>query len=104
MYDLAHRTGVYMTHSLPGMYFNGEFNFIKEDKIIALPKKEAQIIKYFLQNKNKIIDIDELVINIWEYDNGPSIATIRTYLKNIRKIVGPEHFTTIKGIGYRFNQ
>lgn len=77
---------------------------IKKDEVITLPKKEAQIMKYFLHNKNKIIDIDELVINIWEYDNGPSIATIRTYLKNIRKIVGSEHFTTIKGIGYRFNQ
>ena len=79
-------------------------SIIKEDEVIALPKKEAQIMKYFLQNKNKIIDIDELIINIWEYDNGPSIATIRTYLKNIRKIIGAEHFSTIKGIGYRFNQ
>ena len=79
-------------------------SIIKQDEVIALPKKEAQIMKYFLQNKNKIIDIDELIINIWEYDNGPSIATIRTYLKNIRKIIGAEHFSTIKGIGYRFNQ
>ena len=76
---------------------------IKENKRIYLPKKEALILKYFVQNKNKIIDMDELVINVWEYDNGPSIATIRTYLKNIRKIVGSKYFTTIKGSGYRFN-
>lgn len=78
-------------------------SIIKDTSTIYLPKKEAKIMKYFLLNKNRIVDINELLINIWPYDNSPSIATIRTYLKNIRKIIGAEHFTTVKGSGYRFN-
>ena len=79
------------------------FSILKDEEVIILTKKEAQIIKYFLENKNKIINIDELILNIWEYDRTPTIGTIRTYLKNIRKIFGAEYITTFKGIGYRFN-
>ncbi len=76
---------------------------IKNKETFPLSKKEANILKYFFTNKNKIIDMDELIVNVWEYNVGPSIATIRTYIKNIRKIIGSDYFTTIKGSGYRFN-
>jgi DNA-binding response OmpR family regulator len=72
----------------------------KKEEIIYLPKKEAEILKYFLFNKNRIISINELVLNIWGYDTEPSIATIRTYIKNIRKYIDKDSFKTIKGLGY----
>jgi len=77
---------------------------IKDNEKIPLPKKEAYILKYFLENKNKTILTDDLIVNIWEYNNAPSVSTIRTYIMNLRKIIGSQHFTTVKGIGYRFNQ
>ncbi|WP_375724628.1 response regulator transcription factor [Arcobacter sp. KX21116] len=72
----------------------------KENEIIYLPKKEGKILKYFLLNKNRIISINELIINVWGYDSEPSIATIRTYIKNIRKYLEKDSFETIKGLGY----
>lgn len=76
---------------------------IKDKRSIKLPKKEAEIIKYFLSNKNRIITIGELTVNIWNYDRSPSIATIRTYIKNIRRTLDINFVENIKGIGYRFN-
>jgi DNA-binding response OmpR family regulator len=76
---------------------------IKNKQSIKLPKKEAEIIKYFLFNKNRIISIDELTVNLWNYDTPPSIATIRTYIKNIRRTLDLDFVENIKGIGYRFN-
>ena len=75
---------------------------IKNKKNIRLPKKEAQIICYFLKNKNRIISTDELIINIWDYAEVPTIATIRTYIKNIRKVLDHKYLETVKGIGYIF--
>ncbi|MAC82707.1 MAG: DNA-binding response regulator [Arcobacter sp.] len=72
----------------------------KNNTVIKLPKKEAEIIRYFLLNKNRIISIDELIINIWVYSSVPSIATIRTYIKNLRKILNHEYLETVKGLGY----
>lgn len=75
---------------------------INQDTNIILSNKEAKIFEYFINNKSRIISIEELVSNIWEYDTIPTNATIRTYIKNLRKIVGEEMIVTVKGIGYRF--
>ena len=75
---------------------------IKEQQSFVLSNKEAKIFEYFIKHKNRIISLEELVSNIWEYDATPSNATIRTYIKNLRKIVGEEIIETVKGIGYRF--
>jgi len=76
---------------------------IKDDETIQLPKKEALILMYFAKNKNKTISTEELGINVWDYESSPSDATIRTYIKNLRKVIGAEVLTNVKGVGYRFN-
>lgn len=78
-------------------------NIRKKDLTIKITKKEAEIIKFFLLNKNRVISIDELIINIWNYGEEPSIATIRTYMKNIRRILEKNFIETIKNVGYKFN-
>ena len=75
----------------------------KNNQLIQIPKKEVEILKYFIQNKTKVISIDELTSNIWSYEDSPSSATIRTYIKNLRKTLGSELIINIKGLGYKFN-
>lgn len=76
--------------------------FIKEDSY-KLANKEAQILEYFLKHSSQVISIDEFIANIWSYEDSPSAATIRTYIKNLRKLLGESSIITIKGVGYRFN-
>lgn len=68
-----------------------------------LTKKELEVFEYMLKNRNRTISFDELCLNLWEYENRPSDATIRTYIKNLRKIIGDSAISTIKGVGYRLN-
>lgn len=88
-----------------GINFNTKLNYIDYDGIkTKLPLKEAQVLKYLLKNTNRCVSQDELSSNIWSYESPPTSSTIRTYIKNIRKIVGEEYIETIKGVGYRFNK
>ncbi|WP_368029340.1 response regulator transcription factor [Arcobacter sp. s6] len=73
-----------------------------DDKIINLAQKERDILKYFCTHKNRVVSSDELLQNIWAYDDMPTDATIRVYIKNLREIIGKDKITTIRGIGYRF--
>ena len=76
---------------------------ISEDKIIDMRQKESQVLEYFVRNTGKIISCDEIIENVWEDDHIPTHATIRTYIKNLRKMFTKEYFDNIKGEGYRFN-
>lgn len=68
-----------------------------------LSKTESKIFEYLLKNSNKANSIEEISLNNWIYDEIPIPTTIRTYIKNLRKILGKNMITTIKGIGYKLN-
>ena len=74
-----------------------------EDRVIEMRQKEAQVLEYFIRNTGKIISCDEIIENVWSDENIPTHATIRTYIKNLRKMFTKEYFDNIKGEGYRFN-
>jgi DNA-binding response OmpR family regulator len=76
---------------------------IKGEETIVLKQKEVQILLYFLRKKGMIISLDELIENVWLSDKSPTYATIRTYIKNLRKTLGFDAIENIKGSGYRLN-
>ena len=76
---------------------------IKEDEKIHIAKKECEVLLYLFNNSSKTISIEELSLNVWAYEESPNASTIRTYIKNLRKILGDEKITNIRGVGYRFN-
>ena len=83
------------------------FNFSKQevydkDASYHLSQKEAEILNYLFTNHGRVVSTEELMQNIWIYDEIPSDATLRVYIKNLRNIVGKEHIKTIRGTGYCF--
>ena len=79
--------------------------FIKiNNKEIHIARKESEIFLYLINNHQKIVSIDELSTNVWSYEDSPSAATIRTYIKNLRRILGDEYIINLRGVGYRFNK
>lgn len=76
---------------------------IKDENKYSITKKESEVLNYLIKQKQKPISIEELTLNIWSYEESPSDSTIRTYIKNIRKIIGEEKISNIRGVGYRFN-
>ena len=74
-----------------------------DDKVVEMRQKEAQVLEYFIRNTGKIISCDEIIENVWDDEHIPAHATIRTYIKNLRKMFNKEYFDNIKGEGYRFN-
>jgi len=86
-----------------GFVYNFDLKALKsESESYDLTQKEAQILEYFIKNSNRVVSLDELVSNIWDMDSAPTYATIRTYIKNLRKILGKDLLTTLKGVGYKF--
>lgn len=76
----------------------------KKQNQIHIAKKECEVLEYLINNSAKTVSIGELSLNVWAYEDAPISSTIRTYIKNLRKILGDEYIINLRGVGYRFNK
>lgn len=72
-----------------------------------LTKKEAKLLKLFVERKNETVSREQMLEYVWGYDVYPSTRTIDNFLLNFRKQfeVDPKHpkyFQSVRGVGYRF--
>lgn len=72
----------------------------KNGKELFISGRTWSLLNYFLQNKDKIISKSEIIENVWA-DAVVSEDSIRTYIKELRKILSKERIVTYKGRGYR---
>ena len=73
---------------------------INKKDIFKLSLKESASLHYLYKNRHRVISSDELLQNIWEFDDLPSDDAIRTIIKNLRKYLGKESILNIRGKGY----
>ena len=76
---------------------------IKDGKNVVLNFKEQKLLKFFLQNKDELLIHDRIYDFVWDYDEQYSDNSLRTYIKNLRKVLGKDRIVSLKKLGYRFN-
>ncbi|MEC8984238.1 MAG: response regulator transcription factor [Candidatus Neomarinimicrobiota bacterium] len=71
---------------------------------LHLPRKEFELLAFFMSHPNIIFNRDELLDRIWEEDVFVVDRTIDVHINRIRSKLGPckNWIETVKGIGYRF--
>ncbi len=89
----------------PNVTFNTISNELKSNnEEIKLNLKELKLLKFFLQNPNELLSHDRIYDFVWDYDEEYSDNSLRTYIKNLRKILGKDKIVSFKKLGYRFIQ
>jgi len=74
------------------------------DEEVGLSKTEFDLLKYFLEHQGKICSRNLLLDEVWGIDVYVEDRIVDTYIKKLRKYLGPNaHFIkTVFGVGYRF--
>ena len=83
--------------------YNTQTHMLKnENKSFSLSAKESSCLTYLYKNRHRVVSVDEMLQNLWEFDEMPSDDAIRTIIKELRKYLGKEHIINIRAQGYRF--
>lgn len=74
---------------------------------LSLASKELQLLRYLIDQREKVVGRDELLQNVWEYQSEVSSRTIDVHVAWLRQKLednpqNPKHIHTIRGKGYRF--
>ena len=76
---------------------------IVDGKTVNLGNKEARLLKLFMKHEGEVIIHERIYKHLWDFDEEPSDTALRTYIKNLRKIIGKESIVSIKKQGYKFS-
>ena len=89
-----------------------EVNFSKmelqrEGQLVPLTRQEFKMLRFFLNNQNRVVSRTELLNEVWGYNNYPTTRTVDTHILRLRQKLekqpaDPVRFHTVHGIGYKF--
>jgi DNA-binding response OmpR family regulator len=74
---------------------------------IQLSAMEFKLLKYFAEREGDVISRDQLLDDVWGYNQYPTTRTVDNYILSIRKKIEndpskPEHIITLHKAGYKF--
>jgi len=75
---------------------------IIDNEIVSLGNKESKLLKLFMKTEGEVLAHERIYKHLWDFDEEPSDTALRTYIKNLRKMIGKERIVSIKKQGYKF--
>jgi two-component system response regulator RegX3 len=74
---------------------------------IKLRKKEFALLRLLLENPGRVLTREVLIDRVWGSDYVGDTKTLDVHIKRLRSLIeddpkNPEHITTVRGVGYRY--
>jgi DNA-binding response OmpR family regulator len=82
------------------------YNALEDGIPVQMSHKEFEILNYLWCNKNSTVSRDDLLNNVWGYDESPTTRTVDNFILKLRQKIekDPDHpkvILTVHGIGYK---
>src|SRR5271154_244799 len=76
-------------------------------KLVQLTSQEFKVLKFMIQNAERVLSREELLNFVWGYRNYPSTRTVDNHILRLRQKLekdpaNPLHFRTVHSSGYKF--
>jgi len=121
MEELILKIGIFLKRTLQQQssssdqinYKVGKFNFYFDGLILeseeerkTLTYKEAELLRYFCDNPNKVLSRSDILIQVWGSDDYYLGRSLDVFISRLRKYLGTDDsikILNLHGIGFRFN-
>lgn len=79
----------------------------RSNRLLTLTAMEFKVLRFLLSNPNRAISRNELLDQVWGYENYPCTRTVDNHILRLRQklevdFANPAHFRTVHGVGYKF--
>jgi two-component system alkaline phosphatase synthesis response regulator PhoP len=80
---------------------------LRDGALVSLAGKELQLLRYLVENRDRVLGREELLKNVWEYQPSVTSRTVDVHMAWLRQKLEatpqtPRYFHTVRGVGYRF--
>ncbi len=83
------------------------YRALRDGKEILLSAKEFELLKFLASQPDIPVTRDQLLDNVWGYNNYPTTRTVDNFIARLRHKVEevpdkPRYIVTVHGVGYKF--
>ena len=71
---------------------------------VELSAREFALAEMFMVNPGQVLSREQLLDHVWDMDFDPGSNVVDVYVGYLRKKLGAQAITTVRGMGYRFNR
>jgi DNA-binding response OmpR family regulator len=71
------------------------------EREVDLSAREFALTETFLRHPGEVLTRERLLSEVWGFDFDPGSNVVDVYVRYLRRKIGPEHFDTVRGVGYR---
>ncbi len=68
-----------------------------------LTSREFSLLETFMRHKNQVLSREQILGMVWGIDFDPNSNIVDVYIRALRKKIGDDYITTVRGAGYRFS-
>jgi len=70
---------------------------------VELSAREFKLAEIFMLNAGQVMSREQLLSHVWGYDFDPGSNVVDVYVGYLRRKFGSDAISTVRGMGYRFN-
>jgi two-component system, OmpR family, response regulator len=74
------------------------------ERRIDLSAREFALAELFFRHPGQVLSREQILSNVWGYDFDPSSNIVDVYVGYLRKKLGPNSITSVRGMGYRLEK
>jgi two-component system copper resistance phosphate regulon response regulator CusR len=74
------------------------------DRTVDLSAREFALAETFLRHPGQVLSREQLLSHVWGYDFDPGSNVVDVYVRYLRRKLGADRFTTLRGMGYRLEE
>ena len=71
------------------------------ERAVELSAREFLLAEFFLCHPMQVLTREQILDRIWGYDYDPGTNIVNVYVGHLRKKLGDDRITTVRGVGYR---
>ncbi|RKT84315.1 DNA-binding response regulator, OmpR family, contains REC and winged-helix (wHTH) domain [Saccharopolyspora antimicrobica] len=68
---------------------------------VDLTAREFAMLELFLRHSGQVLSREQILSHVWGYDFDPGSNVVDVYVRALRRKIGAERITTVRGMGYR---
>ncbi len=70
---------------------------------MELSARELTLAEVLMRNRGMVMSREQLLSQVWGYDFDPGSNVVDVYVGYLRKKLGSDLITTVRGLGYRID-